>query len=264
MSLRRWLRLALLLALVAPGLFGGVRFRLLEGSRRWPLWGKGRRASSVSAPHAPAAYAPVAPPAEEALEDKTASRKSRRRRLWGAASWAVYIGIIVLAIVFTPYILSRALDTQYPMAAVTSSSMWPTLKKGDLIFLKGVDKPEDLKVGDIIGFELDDGGFAIHRIVDIDGDAITTKGDANSEADPSISFDRVIGRMPKIGGRLVKVPYLGNLGILLGPLFGSETSDGGTLGEPVFEGQQSEEHAPPSLGQENGVNPADGDFHTTD
>ncbi len=139
------------------------------------------------------------------------------------------------------------------MAAVTSSSMWPTLKKGDLVFLKGVDRPEDLAVGDIIGFELDDGGFAIHRVVSIEADRITTKGDANREADPVMSFDRVIGRVPKMGGRLVKVPYLGNLGILLGPVFGGQTSDGGTLDERLFQGESGEQEQPPPSQPEDPV-----------
>lgn len=251
MSLRRWLSWALPLALVAPSLFAAAKFPPLEENRRWPL---GREAQEPSGDQA--ASAEAAPAAEEALEEQTTGRRSFRR-LRGMASWAIYIGIIVLVIAFTPRIMSWALDTQYPMAAVTSSSMWPTLKKGDLVILRGVDKAEDLRVGDIIGFELDDGGFAIHRIVGIEGDRITTKGDANREADPAISFERVIGRMPKIGGRLVKVPYLGNLGILLGPLFGGKTSDHGTLGEPVYEGEQSEEYKPPSLGQENRLNPGD-------
>jgi signal peptidase I len=250
MSLRRWLSWALLLALAAPGLFAAMKFPLPGSSRYWPLEGEGQQPSGD-----PEAPAQTVPPDEEALEDETTSRKSFRQRLRGLTSWAIYIGIIILIIVFTPRILSWALGTQYPMAAVTSSSMWPTLKKGDLVFLKGVDKPEDLRVGDIIGFELDDGGFAIHRVFDIDGDRITTKGDANGEPDPPISFDQVIGRMPKIGGWLVKVPYLGNLDILIGPIFGGKTSDGGTLSQPVFEGQQSEEHEPSSFDQENGVNP---------
>lgn len=236
MSLGRWLSWALPVLLVAANLFGAAKFPLLGGSRRWPLGGRGQGVSRD-----PSASAETAPAGEEAPEEKATSEESRRR-LRRVLTWAVYIGIILLIIVFTPRILSWALGTQYPMASVTSSSMWPTLKKGDLVFLKGVDKPEDLEVGDIIGFELDDGGFAIHRVVRVDGDRITTKGDANRDEDPAIDFDRVIGRMPKIGGWLVKVPYLGNLGILVGPLFGSKTSDGGTLSQPVFEGQQSGEY----------------------
>jgi signal peptidase len=232
MFLRRCLSWALPLALVAPGLFAAVKFPLLGSFHGWPLR---REAPGLSGDPMASVEAILA--AEEALEDQATGRKSLRQRLRGMSSWAIYIGIIVLIIVFTPRIMSWALGTQYPMAAVTSSSMWPTLKKGDLVILKGVDKPEDLRVGDVIGFELDDGGFAIHRIVGIEGDLITTKGDANSEVDPAISFERVIGRMPKIGGWLVKVPYLGNLGILLGPLFGGKTSDGGTLGEHVYEGE---------------------------
>ena len=73
----------------------------------------------------------------------------------------------------------------------------------------------------------------------------TDRGDGNQQADPAISFDRVIGYVPKIGGRLAKVPYLGNLGILLGPVFGGKTSDGGALGQPVFEGEPGGQLQPP-------------------
>ena len=238
---RRWLSLALLLALAVPGLFGAVRFPLPLGARRRSVQAEDRAPSGD-----PPASAEATPPGEQAPGEQTTSGKSFRRRLWGMASWAIYIGIIVLAIVFTPRILSWALDTPYPMAAVTSSSMWPTLKEGDIVLLKGVDKPEDLEVGNIIGFELDDGGFAIHRIVRIEGERITTKGDANREEDPVISFDRVIGYVPKLGGRLAKIPYLGNLSILLGPLFGSKTSDIGTLAQPVFDGGAGQQQQQPS------------------
>jgi signal peptidase I len=215
-----------------------MKLPLPEGARRWPLGAEGQQPGDDSAESSGAV------PATEEASEKPTNQKSRRRRLWGIASWVIYVGVIVLVIVFTPSILSRVLDTPYPMAAVTSSSMWPTLKKGDLVFLKGVDKPEELEVGDIIGFELDDGGFAIHRIIEIEGDRITTKGDGNQTADPVISFDRVIGYVPKIGGRLAKVPYLGNLGLLLGPIFGGKTSDDGTLGKPVFEGEPGQQEQP--------------------
>lgn len=237
MPLRRWLSWALFLALIAPTAFSAMKLPLPEGIRLWPFRGAKQQPKSD-----PATSAEAASPDEPGMQ--TTSQKSRRR-LWRVASWIIYVGVIALVIVFTPRILSWALDTPYPMAAVTSSSMWPTLKKGDLVFLKGVDKPEELEVGDIIGFELDDGGFAIHRIIQIDGDRITTKGDGNQTADPVISFDRVIGYVPKIGGRLAKVPYLGNLGLLLGPIFGGKTSDDGTLGQPVFEGEPRQQEQPP-------------------
>ena len=120
------------------------------------------------------------------------------------------------AIVLALRLIAKALDTHYPPAAVTSSSMWRSLHKCDMVVLKGVDKPSDLKVGDIIGFKQEDGGFTIHCAVKIDGATIATKGDANRAPDPSIVFDDVIGRVPEVGGPLVKVRYLGYLAQLLG------------------------------------------------
>ncbi|MCH8158007.1 MAG: hypothetical protein IID18_09730, partial [Nitrospinae bacterium] len=79
--------------------------------------------------------------------------------------------------------------------------------------LEGIDEAADLRVGDILAFESDH-GFAIHRIVEIDGDTITTKGDANRSEDEPISFDHVIGRALTIRGRLAKIPYLGNIPLI--------------------------------------------------
>jgi signal peptidase I len=186
-----------------------------------------------------------------AAHSATSSRAIRWSR--AALTFVLYVGFVVGAMHYTPALLSRALDTEHPMASITSASMWPTLKKGDLVILKGIDKPEDINVGDIIAFEYE-GGFAIHRVIQIDGDKITTQGDANPHPDPPITFEQVIGRMPKVGGRLVKIPYLGNVGILLGPLFGHKTSDGGTMSETTFDGQQpGAEQTPGSTGGPSSV-----------
>ncbi len=83
------------------------------------------------------------------------------------------------------YILSAQLVF---FAIVTSGSMEPTLKKGDLVFMQNIlVKPE---VGDIIIF-LDRTGTRVsnrpltvtHRIVSFDGNYIRTKGDNNPAID---------------------------------------------------------------------------------
>jgi signal peptidase I len=140
-------------------------------------------------------------------------------RIAPVLSFLLYVAFIAGAIYHIPKVLSWTLDTSHPMASVSSQSMWPTLKKGDLIFLQGVDKPEDLQVGDIIAFEHET-GITVHRIVEIDGDLITTKGDANPRDDKPISFDQVCGRVLTIGGRLAKMPYVGSIAGLFGPLAG--------------------------------------------
>lgn len=144
-----------------------------------------------------------------------------------------YVAVIVGAIYSIPRILSWALETPHPMAAVTSQSMWPTLKKGDLIFLKGVDKPEDLRIGDIIAFEHPK-GITLHRVKSIEGDLITTQGDANAVPDGPIHFSQVVGRVPKLGGRLARVPYVGGIIGLIGLNAGQthQLSDQ-RLGSPV-------------------------------
>lgn len=141
------------------------------------------------------------------------------RLLRGPAVLALYVVFIGGTVYLAPRLLVRVLNTDHPMAAVTSQSMYPDLKRGDLVFIQGVDKPDDLQVGDIIAFE-DGDGFGIHRIVYIDGTTIVTKGDANLSADDPINFDQVIGRTLTIRGRLAKFPYLGNL-----PLLFKQTSD---------------------------------------
>ncbi len=160
----------------------------------------------VSEEPAPPA-APAVPPARAA--PLVGSRSARLLLML-----ALYVAFVSGAVYYTPKFLSHALNTPYPMAAVTSSSMWPTLKKGDLVVLKGVDGPEDVQVGDIIAFR-HEAGFAIHRVVSIEGEKITTQGDANDLADPPISIDDVVGRVARVMGHVIKVPYLGNIPLLI-------------------------------------------------
>lgn len=132
-----------------------------------------------------------------------------------ATSWAIYAAVVAVIVVSAPRVLAAVLGTEYPMAAVTSGSMWPTLHKGDMVILRGVDSPSDIQVGDIVGFRQADGGFAIHRIVKIDGEQVTTKGDANTHEDPAIDFTDIVGKVTGVGGKMLKLPYLGYLGMAL-------------------------------------------------
>ena len=162
-----------------------------------------------------AAVAEAAAAEEPAAEPQAPAKP--RHRLRGLLGWVVYLAVIVAAIVLGPTVLGAALGTEYPMAAISSGSMWPELKVGDVVLLKGVDTIDDVKVGDIVAFRHEK-GFAIHRIASIDGDQITTRGDANTKMDEPIQIENVIGKVPTVAGLLVKVPYVGNLSFLLGPL----------------------------------------------
>ncbi len=87
--------------------------------------------------------------------------------------------------IFVAYILSSQL---FFFAIVTSGSMEPTLKKGDLVFMQNIlVKPN---VEDIIIFPDPQGNIVAskpitvtHRIVEITGDVLRTKGDNNPAVD---------------------------------------------------------------------------------
>ena len=189
----------------------------------------------------PSPQQPVAPapgPADEIHDEppgaSVASGVTRRATAWRLLAWlatvAFYVVFIGSSIYLAPVLLARALDTEHPTAAVTSQSMYPVLKRGDLVFIKGVDSVTDLRERDIIAFSSGE-GFVIHRIVEIDGDTITTKGDANRSPDEPITFDDVIGRAWRIRGHLARIPYLGNVPLLFGGT--SEPEDGNV--PPVYE-----------------------------
>ena len=88
----------------------------------------------------------------------------------------------------------------YTFFEVASGSMKPTLEVNDVIVVKITN--ENLKKGDIIAFQ-GESAVITHRILYIDGNIITVKGDNNNIVDKPISRDQVIGKIVKI------VPKLG-------------------------------------------------------
>lgn len=85
-------------------------------------------------------------------------------------------------------------------AIVLSGSMEPELSVDDLIFVSSKD---EYFVGDVVVFQ-DEYSLIVHRIIKIEGEVVTTKGDANDSADPSIELKdikgKVVGTIPGIGG----------------------------------------------------------------
>lgn len=102
----------------------------------------------------------------------------------------------------------------FQMLRISSSSMEPTLKVGNIILSKSVRDVSKLEEGDIITYEGEVGGYAgktITHQVTVEpylyGDKyyMQTMGVANGYNDPEISEDQVIGKM------VCKVPLLGFL-----------------------------------------------------
>ena len=120
-----------------------------------------------------------------------------RRRLLDVLLLAAGVAILAAGIAF------RAGD--FHVQTVVSGSMRPTVSPGDLAIVQGVPIGS-LRTGDVIIVNPpNDPRPVLHRITARDGDVITTKGDANSVADPWQLTLRGAN-----GYRLVfVVPYLG-------------------------------------------------------
>jgi signal peptidase len=136
-------------------------------------------------------------------------KKSRAKSI--VLNTIVYF-LIVGGIIFgLPRALSSVLNTSFPMAAITSGSMWPDLKVGSLVFIEGIDGHE-VQVGDIIVYQnRKNNTFTIHRVVKLNENTLVTKGDANFKDDEPISYSDIIGRTVEVFGKPARIPYLGSI-----------------------------------------------------
>lgn len=135
-------------------------------------------------------------------------------------SWACFLLLFLIAIFVIYYgFESRSYKAKgerhqpkYSLFTILSISMEPNIRVDDVIFDVRVDKPENLKKGDIITFVTENpmlnNMIITHRIVDVgkneNGYYYHTKGDYNSSEDNStVSFGNVIGKT------IFKIPKLG-------------------------------------------------------
>jgi signal peptidase I len=131
--------------------------------------------------------------------------------------WWILFVVFAVGVVFAlPAILRYALGTDTPVVTITSRSMWPALNRGDLVFVKSTSL-EDIRVGTVIVFR-HEAGLALHRVVRVNGNTITTKGDANTQEDAPINYTDVVGRVPTIGSHLAKIPYIGRIELIGNPV----------------------------------------------
>lgn len=122
------------------------------------------------------------------------------------------IAVLLCAVLYTA-VFFVAVKIQNPNAVpmpfgfgaslVLSGSMEPEISTDDLVFVKRAD---ELHVGDVVLYNTG-GSNVLHRITKIDGDIITTQGDANNTEDKPISASVVlgvyIGKVPS-GGKIIR------------------------------------------------------------
>lgn len=81
------------------------------------------------------------------------SKPNSKNKKKSVSKKKILIGVCLIGFAFFGsflifFIMQVALNTQNPMVVVVSGSMEPTLNKGDLVFLRGMD-PDDIKAGTI-------------------------------------------------------------------------------------------------------------------
>ena len=128
------------------------------------------------------------------------------------------LGYLVLGVVLAVAsyaVLGAVLDTKNPIVTVVSYSMVPTLTRGDLLVLKGVE-PSELVAGRengtiIVYYHEQTNRLIVHRVYKINPDGtVNTWGDANTGPDPwPITPEMIRGKM------ILRVPYLGYPRLLL-------------------------------------------------
>lgn len=99
----------------------------------------------------------------------------------------------------------------YGAAVVLSGSMEPEFSAGDLIVVK---EEASYRENDIVVFR-DGNTLVVHRLISIDGEMITTKGDANETSDEPISISAVKGKV------LFCIPFAGQVVGFLKTPFGT-------------------------------------------
>lgn len=116
----------------------------------------------------------------------------------------IFIILLLIALVmFVPNILG------YKSFAVISGSMEPNIHVGSIVYAKEADF-NDLRVDDIISYQLSSDTMVTHRIVSIDNEkqTVVTKGDTNDVEDSApVSKENIIGKVA------FSIPLLGYISL---------------------------------------------------
>ena len=99
--------------------------------------------------------------------------------------------VSVLALYFALIYKTKSILGFY-FAIVVGSSMYPTLYDGDFLV---INQNADYEINDIVCFFDEENRRIVHRIINIEGNDIITKGDFNSFEDLPISTNKIVGKV---------------------------------------------------------------------
>lgn len=124
-------------------------------------------------------------------------KKKRRRSFASLLSFVLIVGLLVacLNVFVNP-------NATYKVYRVLTTSMIPDVNQGNIIISKKVSF-EEIKVGDVITFEVGNGKFLTHRVYQIEevnGEKrLVTKGDSNKQVDSTrVTKNQVVRRVIRV------------------------------------------------------------------
>ncbi len=109
----------------------------------------------------------------------------------------INILLIIIISVLSIGLILRALD-KMNIYNIESGSMESKIHVGDYVLIY---KTNDYSVGDIVTYKVNN-YFVTHRIVKIENEKVTTKGDANNTTDDEINLNQIEGEVIYCGGIL--------------------------------------------------------------
>ena len=147
-------------------------------------------------------------------------------------SWTLFVMLVICAIFLFYYFISTNIyarkgdkyEPKISLYTIISPSMTPNINVYDVILDLRVDKPEDVKIGDVITFissSPETNGMTItHRVISIIKDtkgnySYKTKGDYSPVEDTgSVDFNSIIGKVA------FRIPKLGRIQLFVASKFG--------------------------------------------
>jgi len=131
-------------------------------------------------------------------------------------TYALFVlGVVVVACL----VVGQALGQPVLLSYVTSSSMSPTLSRGDGFVAVPIQLGGSVERGDVVVFEAEEvqgGGLTTHRVVGETERGYITKGDANTftdqdDGEPPVKRTQVLAKALQVDGTVVGIPFLGSV-----------------------------------------------------
>lgn len=159
--------------------------------------------------------------------DSKTSKKIKGKEIFSLIStiisWTIFVLLVLCATFLVYYFIATRIyiakgsgyEPKFSLYTIISPSMVPNINVYDVIVDVKVDKPEDIKINDVITFNSNipevSGNTITHRVIAINKDAegnyyFQTKGDNNLVEDGvNVEFSNIIGKVA------LKIPQLGKV-----------------------------------------------------